>query len=173
MRLLFLTALLIGVLPSLSSAQTYYNAPNGGGSNTLYNLPSGGNAPINLKAMVQGNMSKATSRTGYTYQGKPYGIDRSSYSLALSPEQARQNNINNRRVAEARERETEQLRARRLAAHNKNRVEDTEMETQKYLSKFQSPSNLAVNTTQRKKVLYYNQNKNDPVVPKRVFNTPY
>ncbi len=179
MRNLYVTALFISVLavfmPHSLMAQTYYIAPSGGSSGSLYNAPSssGGNAPLNLKAMVQGNATKAVSRTGYTYKGKPYGIDRSSYSLALSPEQARQNNIKSQRAAEARKRETEKLRAKALAEHKKSGLSRTEKEMQQYLNRFQGSDDKKTSPQQRKKVLYYNQNNNGSAVPRRVFNTPY
>ncbi len=174
MRFLTYLAVFICFAGGQAFAQTYYNAPNTG-SSTLYNAPSGDistSAPINLKAMTQGKVSKPASRTGYTYKGKAYGVDRSSYSLALSPEQARQNTIKRERAAASREREKAKLRAE-IEAKRKNGTLTVKEETQAFLSEFQDTPTKAVKSEPRKKVIYYNKRNNDPIVPKRVFNTPY
>lgn len=174
MRFLTYLAVFICFAGSQAMAQTYYNSPSSG-SSTLYNAPSGGyggNAPINLKAMTRGKVSKPAKNTGYTYKGQAYGVDRSSYSLALSPEQARQNTIKRERAAVNREREKAKLRAE-IEAKRKNGTLTVEEETQAFLSEFQDTPTKAVKSEPRKKVIYYNKRNNDPIVPKRVFNTPY
>lgn len=188
MRYLLLLAVFISFAPSVAQAQTYYNAPSGGSSSSYngagsnYSINSG---PLNLKSMVKSGSNSSRSKTGYTYKGKPYGVDRTSYSLALSPEQARQNNIKRQRAATAREREKAMQKARAESEYEKQtkafyaaeNANSSTSEADKYLRQFQGNGKRTATAqkTQRKNVLFYNKSKNskDPVVPKRVFNTPY
>jgi hypothetical protein len=187
MRFLMYLAVFIGFLPQIAVAQVYYNAPSNS-SATLYNAPDSsygyGSAPLNLKAIVRGSEVKSSGKTGYTYKGKPYGIDRSSYSLALSPEQARLNSIKRDRAIADRQREKEMQQARAEAEYEKKLKEFySEDKSNNYEQSRSSQSRERLygnqarqtsNATQRKRVLYYNKrNSKDPIVPKRVFNTPY
>ena len=159
-------------------AQTLYNAPSSGGSSTLYNAPSSGgyNSPLNLKSMIrkpQGKTVSRSSNTGYSYNGKPYGVDRSSYSLALSPQQVREHE--RKRVSEAASRaRAKQNALRKREALEKQTAVNTDAEMQGYLSKFQSSTvrNDRNEEAVRKRVLYNAQEKKS-VMPKRVFNAPY
>lgn len=164
MRFLLLTIGFIGFFVSPVMAQTVYIPPGSSGSGTT-------NAPLNLKSMLQGKKQQKNLQRKYTYQGRSYGVDRSAYSLALSPEEARQNQIRLNREAANREREKARQRAEMekrtqdyLAAANARSSRD-EMQTNTVLRESRQQA-------QRKRVLY-NQDRTGLSVPKRVFNSPY
>lgn len=162
MRFIVLMVGFIGIFAVSANAQTYYNAPNSSMS---------GNVPLNLKGMLQGNSQKQSSQTRYTYKGKPYGVDRSSYSLALSPQEARENKMRLNRERANREREKARQRT------------ETQRQTEAYLRAANASGNSTNNqsaTASRnrgqqapKKRVLYNRDRSDFSIPKRVFNSPY
>jgi hypothetical protein len=169
MRFLIYLAVFVGFLSFAEQnevlAQTYYNAPYSTNSGTLYNTPTANSGPLNLKAYARGNTSSAKSSTGYTYKGKPYGVDRSDYSLALSPQQVQENR--KRRALDEAKRAREKEDSRRKYAESS----DESVEKQNYLNKFQNSTGQRKSTV-KKRVLYTRDSALFNA-PKRVFNSPY
>lgn len=159
MRFLGYIAAILVFVPVMAQAQTapvYYNAP----SSSKYST----NAPLNLKAMLRGAGEKS-GRSGSSYNNKAtksYGVDRSSYSLALSPQEVAAHQQKRAREQAAREREQAQQKT------------STQSETNQYLSQLQGDDPLGNNPqTQPGRVIVHDRNKNNFTTPKRVFNTPY
>ena len=171
MKFLICLAVFIGFLPVTGQGKAhaqYYNSTGSSGSGTLYNAPSGSSGPLNLRAYARGNTSSATGSTGYTYKGKPYGVDTSSYSLALSPQQVQENQ--KRRARDRAERE----RQRKMAQTENDDRYDVEEKTQDYLRQFQNDKTLNKRNSQAgKKRVLYKKNKDIFNAPRRVFNSPY
>jgi hypothetical protein len=169
MRFLVYIAIFIGFLPLAAHAQTLYNSSGSSGSGTLYNAPSGSSGPLNLRAYARGNTSSSSGRSARnSYNGKSYGIDRSSYSLALSPTQVQANQRRRAKDEARRAYEKKQAQLKNATAY------DPQSETENYLNQFQSnsASNKRNAPATRKRVVY-KRNSDLFNTPRRVFNTPY
>lgn len=174
MRLFFAVLILLTVVPLAVWAQSdgetsrrYYNTQTDAGAK-LYNSPTTySRGPLSLKQMLEGRDNAATGSQNSYYGGsnyRPYGIDNSSNSLALSPEEVQASRA--RRDALAQQMEHENMRLLEQQA-NANILEE---QTGEYLSTFQ-PVPEQQGTTQPKIRPIYRKREKGFEMPEKVFNS--